>query len=440
MNKNKSIWEDTITLPSFNSLNNDIETDILVVGGGITGILTAYYLKQAGFNVVLVEKNKIGSGATKNTTAVVTSLQDTLYQDRVKKLGYKKARLYLTASMDAILEYKNLSNKYNFDYEEIPTYMYTCTNSEKLVHEQNVLKSLEFDTKITDKVKLPFDIQNAIMYPKQAQINALKLISELSKELTIYEHTEIKKITSKYAYTDKFKIKANRIILAIHFPFIDHLGMYYAKMYQTKSYVIAAKTKTKLDGAYISDVSGGLYFRKYHDYILIGGNDRKTGDKGVSFKNIRQFIKKNYPDANIEYEWVNQDCMTLDDIPYIGPYSNFSKNTFIATGFNLWGMTNAMIAAKNLTNLMLNKETEYTKLFNPNRVVINKQLFTNLGRYMKNLLTISNKRCTHLGSALKWNEEEGVWECPCHGSKYESDGTLISEPATTNMTNKSPSI
>ena len=86
------------------------------------------------------------------------------------------------------------------------------------------------------------------------------------------------------------------------------------------------------------------------------------------------------------------------------------------------------------------KETEYTKLFNPNRVVINKQLFTNLGRYMKNLLTISNKRCTHLGSALKWNEEEGVWECPCHGSKYESDGTLISEPATTNMTNKSTSI
>ena len=198
MNKNKSIWEDTVTLPSFNSLNSDLETDILVVGGGITGILTAYYLKQAGFNVVLVEKNKIGSGATKNTTAVVTSLQDTLYQDRVKKLGYKKARLYLTASMDAILEYKNLSNKYNFDYEEIPAYMYTCTNSEKLIHEQNVLKSLEFDTQILDKVKLPFDIQNAIMYPKQAQINALKLISELSKELKIYENTEIKKIISKY--------------------------------------------------------------------------------------------------------------------------------------------------------------------------------------------------------------------------------------------------
>ncbi len=124
MNKNKSIWIDTVTLPSFNSLNKDIETDILVVGGGIIGILTTYYLKQAGFNVVLVEKNQIGSGATKNTTAVVTLLQDTLYQDRVKKLGYKKARLYLTASMDAILEYKNLSNKYNFDYEEIPIYVY----------------------------------------------------------------------------------------------------------------------------------------------------------------------------------------------------------------------------------------------------------------------------------------------------------------------------
>lgn len=433
MNKNKSIWEDTVNVPSFSKLDKDIETDILVVGGGITGILTAHYLQEAGFKVCLVEKNKIGSGATKNTTAVVTALQDTLYQERVKKLGYRKTKLYLDASLRAIDEYKKLSEKYSFDYEEIPTYMYTCIDSEKLIHEHNVLKSLEFETKIEDRVNLPFDVKNAIKYPKQAQINALKLISELSRDLTIYENTEIKKVSSKYAYTDKYKIKASKIILAVHFPFIDHLGMYYAKMYQTKSYVASIKTKEKLDGAYISDIMGGLYLRQYKDSILIGGNDRKTGDKGVSFSNIRQFIKKNYPDAKIEYEWVNQDCMTLDDIPYIGPYSNFSNNIYIATGFNLWGMTNAMISSQVLTDLMLNKETDYTRLFNPNRVVINKQLFTNLARYMKNLLTISNKRCTHLGSALKWNDEEKVWECPCHGSKYKCDGTALNPPTTANL-------
>lgn len=435
---NKPLWLDTINKQNFASLNKDIETDILIVGGGITGILTAHYLQEVGYKVVVVEKNKIGEGITSKSTAVVTACQDTLYQDRIKKIGLKKTKLYLEATIDAISKYESLSKKYNFDFEKIPTYMYTCTNPEKLEAEHTILQSLNFETKLVSSIKLPFDVKNAIMYPNQAQINVLKLICELSKDLTIYEPTEIKKVTSKYAYTNKYKIKANKIILAIHFPFIDHLGMYYAKMYQNKSYVVAIKTNSKIDGAYISDHIGGLYFRKYQDYLLIGGNDTITGNKSPNYKNIKQFIKRKYNDAQIKYKWVNQDCMTLDNLPYIGSYSNFTKNIYIATGFNLWGMTSAMIASQVLLSLIQNKETEYTKLFNPNRVVINKQLFNNLSRYMKNLLTITPKRCSHLGSSLKWNEEEQIWECPCHGSTFDKNGNVINSPsnASLNMVQK----
>lgn len=415
---NKILWKDTSSKPSFSSLDKDIETDILIVGGGITGILTAHYLQKAGYKVILVEKNKIGESTTLKSTAVVTAQHDTLYQDRIKKIGLKKTKLFLDASLNAISLYENLSKEYNFDFETIPTYMYTCTDPSKLEYEHTILQTLNFETKIVPSINLPFEVKNAIMYPNQAQINVIKLINELSKDLTIYEDTEVKKVTSKYAYTDKYKIKANKIILTIHFPFIDHLGLYFAKMYQTKSYVLAIKTKDSINGSYISDHPGGLYFRKYKDYLLIGGNDTITGNKTPGFKNLKQFVKRKYPNSKIEYSWVNQDCMTLDNLPYIGSYSNFVKNIYIAAGFNLWGMTNAMIASQVFLSLVNNKETEYTKLFNPNRVVINKQLFTNLSRYMKNLLTISPNRCSHLGSSLKWNEEEGIWECPCHGSKF----------------------
>lgn len=424
----KSIWVDTVNIKEFPKLKSDIETDILIVGGGLCGILTAYKFSKKGYNVVVVEKDRIGMGITKNTTGVVTAQHDTLYSDYIKKIGLKKAKLFLKSNLEAVEEYKKLSEVYDFDLEEVDTYMYTNNDSTSLYDEYEALKCLNFDAEFVDGINLHINCKNAVKYPKQAQINALKLIDQLSRELTIYEHSEILKFDKCYAYTKNNKIKYSKVIITTHFPFIDRLGMYYAKMHQVKSYVIAVKTNTILNEAYIGDKSGDIYLRKYKDYILIGGNDRLTGTKGMSYSNLIKYAKENYKDAKVEYKWSNQDCMTIDLIPYIGEYSILSNNMYIATGFNEWGMTSCMTASNVLLDVIEQKVTEYTKLFNPNRNMIKKDLFKNLGRYVKHLVKKSPKRCTHLGSELIWNEEEKTWECPCHGSKFTQSGEVIHNP------------
>lgn len=431
--KGKSVWMDSVTMPSFPPLKQNIETDVVVIGGGLCGILCAYYIKKRGFSVVVVEKDHIGMGITKNTTAVITAQHDTLYKDRIKKDGFEKARQYLHANLVAVEEYRKLSETYDFDFEDKPSYMYTTNQRKELEEELEALHHLGFDAKWKEEIDLPIVITGAIEYPNQAQMNALLLIQCLAKELDIYEETEIKNMDGEYAYTNHHKIKAKKIIFTTHFPFMDRMGMYYVKMYQNRSYVIAIPSTVDLKGTYVDMENGGLYFRKYKDYMLIGGNDRKTGDKGRCFDNLVSFVNEHYKGTIVAYEWANQDCVTLDDMPYIGNYSSFSKNVYVATGFNLWGMTSAMVAAHLLADLMEGKPNPYEKLFNPNRNILKKQLFVNLGRYMKHLLMIKPKRCSHMGSILKWNDEEKTWDCPCHGSRFSKDGELLDNPATKNI-------
>ena len=122
--------------------------------------------------------------------------------------------------------------------------------------------------------------------------------------------------------------------------------------------------------------------------------------------------------------------MTLDGMPYIGQYGRNTPDLFVATGFNKWGMTSSMAAAMILTDLIMEKENPYSQVFDPSRNMIKPQLFVNMGESTMNLITFSKRRCPHLGCALKWNETERSWDCPCHGSRFGEDGGVIDNPAT----------
>ena len=427
--KGKSIWEDTVTLPHFPKLEQDIKVDVVVIGGGLCGILTAYQLTQEGLDVVVVEKNRIASGITKNTTAVITAQHDVLYRDRIQKEGFEKAKLYVEANLKALDAYQKLSESYDFDFEEKPSYIYSTQDEKRIQEEVEALQQLGINAELVHQIDLPFDIQAAVCFPHQAQMNPLLLIQHLIKHLRIFEDTEVIKVSKHKVTTTHHSIFAKQIIITTHYPFINRLGLYYAKLFQNRSYVIAVKTKDNIHGTYIDLETGGLYFRNYQDYLLIGGNDRPTADKGCCFHNLIHFAKKHYPDCSIDYEWGNQDCMTLDDRPYIGTYSTLYQHIYVATGFNLWGMTQSMIAAQLLTDLILERENPYQALYNPHRNMIQKQLFINLGNYAKHVLKWRKKRCPHLGSELVWNEEEQSWDCPCHGSRFDESGDIIDNPA-----------
>ena len=153
----------------------------------------------------------------------------------------------------------------------------------------------------------------------------------------------------------------------------------------------------------------------------------------MNWKEISEFATAHYPDAQARYYWATQDCMTLDEVPYIGAYSKRTENLYVATGFNKWGMTSAMTAAMLLRDMITKKECSYAPVFSSSRTMLRTQLFMNAFEATTNLLTPTTKRCPHLGCALKWNPQERSWDCPCHGSRFTENGELIDNPATDDL-------
>lgn len=428
-----SLWSETVTLPSFESLNKNIKTDVLIIGGGITGILCAHYLHQAGINYVLVEANTSCSGVTKNTTAKITSQHGLIYHSILKKYGMDTAGLYLEANEAALWEYRKLSEETLCDFVEETNYVYSLTNRKKLEQELDTLHKLKFPASFTEALPLPFSTAGAVVFPNQAKFHPLKLLAELAKPLHIYEHTKVQELTGNLAVTNCGKIQAENIIVTTHFPFINKHGSYFLKMYQHRSYVLALTQADKLSGMYVDEADKGLSFRTHQNLLLLGGGGHRTGKQGGNWMELRAFASQHYPNCREVYHWATQDCMTLDDIPYIGQYSKNTPNLYVATGYNKWGMSSAMVAALLLRDLILDKKTPYASVFSPSRSIWHPQLMLNGLEATVNLLTPARKRCPHLGCALKWNKAERTWDCPCHGSRFDESGEVIDNPATDDL-------
>lgn len=426
----KSVWTIASDLPEFNKLNGDKKTNILIIGGGMCGILCAYFLEQAGIDYILAEGSRIASGITKNTTAKITSLHGLIYEKLIRCFGKEKAMMYLSANQNALKEYKKLCKNIDCDFEEKKAYTYSMTDREKIEKEVDAVNSLGFDAKFEKNLELPFKTRGAVCFDGQAQFNPLKFIKEIAKDLNIYENSFIRDITPDAAISYSGKITADKIIVTTHFPFINKHGSYFLKLYQHRSYVSAYADAQKLSGMYVDEDIKGMSFRNYQNLLFIGGGAHRTGKQGGAWNEIHKFAKKYYPNAELKYEWATQDCMSLDSVPYIGHYSKRTPDLYVASGFNKWGMTTSMAAAKILSDMVLGKENDCAEVFLPHRSIVKPQLFVNGFEAVTNLLTPTAKRCPHLGCALKWNEQEHTWDCPCHGSRFKKNGKLIDNPST----------
>lgn len=426
----ESVWESTVKFKKREPMPGDFSTDVLIIGGGITGILCAYKLKQAGVSCRIVEAETLCSGITKNTTAKITSQHGLIYDSIIRRFGTDAAKKYFEAARNSISQYRDLSVKINCDFEEKDAYIYSKTDLKKLLKERTALEKIGCESEFYETLPLPVAIVGAIKIPHQAQFNPLKLLAALSEELDVYEHSRVTEITDDGALTQHGKIKAKKIIVATHFPFANKHGSYFLKQYQHRSYVIAFENAPDLGGMFNDENNAGLSFRNYNGMLLIGGGGGRTGKSAGGWNEILQFAHENFPKAKEKYRFATQDCMTLDGIPYIGKYSKNTPDCLVATGFNTWGMTNAMTAANILTDAVLGRENPLMKIFSPSRSIIRPQLAVNAFESAAGLLTFSKKRCPHLGCALKWNVHEHSWDCPCHGSRFTEDGRLIDNPAT----------
>lgn len=424
------LWTQGVTPPVFPALDGDIKTDVLVIGGGMAGVLCARQLQEAGIDYLLVEGKKIGGGITKGTTAVLTAQHDTLYQDLMKKHGKDKAKLYLHANLKAVETFRALAKSIPCDFEDKPSIMYSLRDRALMQHEAKVVNALGFDAEFITDTPLPLTVAGGVRYPGMAQFHPLKFLYGAAQGLRIYENTFVRALDGTTALTERGRIHANKVIVATHFPFLNRHGMYFVKLYQRRSFVIALEQVQDL-GCTIEDVAkNGMYLRNYHGLLLIGGGEHRTGKQGGGFDAPRAFARHYFPNAKEKYAWANQDCVSLDGMPYIGPYSAGLPNVYVASGFNLWGMTTSMAAAKILTDMVMGRKNRFSAAFAPNRGTLSRQLFFNLGTTLLNFVTPTPKRCSHLGCALKWNPVEHSWDCPCHGSRFDEHGQLIDNPAT----------
>lgn len=425
----ESLWNKKSDRPSFETLKSDIKTDVLIIGGGIAGILCGYMLKNAGIDCAIVEADKICGGVTGNTTAKITFQHSLIYDKMISRFGEEYARMYLESQRKALDKYRELCGRIDCDYKETDAYVYSLDDRKKIEKEVIAYNKIGCNASFTDKLPLPFPVAGAVCVRNQAQFHPLKFIFNIANHLKIYENTRVAELRPGVAVTEHGKILAEKIIVATHFPFLNKHGMYFLKLYQDRSYVIALDNAPDFDGMYIDESGKGLSFRNYKNLLLLGGGSHRTGKKGGNWKELSAFANKYYPEAKEKFRWATQDCMTLDDIPYIGRYSVNTNGLYVATGFNKWGMSSSMVAAMLLSDMIQGKKSDYEKVYSPSRSVWRPQLVINAAESIAGILKPTVPRCPHMYCALKYNPYEHTWDCSCHGSRFTESGKLINNPA-----------
>lgn len=425
-----SIWTRTAEPPQFAPLDGDLKTDVLVIGGGLAGLLCAYWLTRAGVDCALVEADRLCGGVTGNTTAKLTFQHGLIYSRLLREFGPEKARLYLEANRGALGKFRKLCREIDCDFEERDSYVYALSDRRKLDRELEALSRLGFPAEFARTPVLPMPTAGAVRFPKQAQFHPLKFAAAIAKGLRIFEHTKVLELAPGTAVTDRGTVTAEKIVIATHFPMLNKHGGYFLKLYQHRSYVLALENAPAVGGMYVDEGETGLSFRDYGNFLLLGGGGHRTGKRGGGWRELEAFTKQHYPQARIAARWAAQDCMTLDGVPYVGPYSKGTEGLYVVTGFNKWGMTSSMAAALVLADLLQGKKNPCAELFAPSRSVFRPQLVANAWASAVGLLTPTVPRCPHMGCALKYNAQEHSWDCPCHGSRFGEDGRLIDNPAT----------
>jgi glycine/D-amino acid oxidase-like deaminating enzyme/nitrite reductase/ring-hydroxylating ferredoxin subunit len=484
-------WIASTSKTEYPALSNDIKVDVAIVGGGITGITCAYFLKNDGLKVAVLEADRIAQGTTGHTTAKVTSQHGLIYNKIITQMGMELAKQYADANESAISVIKKIAehNHIDCDYVSQPAYVYTQQDEyvQKIADEVEAASSLGIKASYEEKTPFSMPIKAAVRFDNQAQFHPRKYLLALAKGIPgndsyIFEQSravDIEKST-KYIITTAQgkKVTAEKVIIASHYPFYNKPGLYFARIYPERSYVIAVRAKEKYPGGmYINAEDPARSLRQQHsekgELILVGGDHHKTGqgeDTVKHYEALVDFANEIFTLESIPYRWSTQDCMTLDGLPYAGHFTSDTPNMYIATGFGKWGMSNSTVSAMILRDLIIKGESPWQEVYSPSRKTIvssaknfivenlnvaqqliggkldplpdNVEIKPGEGKVIEangqrtgayrdeqGTLHLVNITCTHMGCELNWNSAEKSWDCPCHGSRFTYEGDIIEGPA-----------
>lgn len=493
MTTSESAWQ--IKLPKFPRVTRNASCDVLVIGGGITGLTTAYLLSQAGKRVCLLERDTIGSGDTYCTTAHLTYVTDLRLSELVKNFGKPAAGLVWhggAAAIDTIQEITT-REKIDCDFRRIPGYLHAS-----LEKESDERKSLNADIKLARELgfeasfveSAPVVGRPAARFANVAKFHPLKFLAGIANAAIkqgcqIFEHSEAMEFVEepRAVKVNGKQITCDYIVLATHVPLMGKTGLLNATIFQSKlapysSYVVGAKIAGgDYPEASFWDTTEPYYYlrtdrSKAGAYAIFGGLDHKTGqadDLEERYQKLEEILRSLIPTAKVDRRWSGQVIETNDGLPYIG---ETAERQFAATGFAGNGMTLGTLAALMATDAVLGQKNPWSDLFSVNRKKIRggtwdyitenvdypyymlrdwlkgpeAQQTSQVKRGEGKLLRIEGQQvacsrddkgklhavsavCTHMGCLVHWNNTEQTWDCPCHGSRFETTGEVIAGPA-----------
>ncbi len=478
--KYKSIWQkDAKNKQKVTKLPTDI-VDILIVGGGLTGLTLAYFLKDIGKKVIVVDKDKFINNVSSRSTAKISFLQQDIYQKLEKTFDYETSKKYYESQIYAIKIIKEIiiKNKIDCDLVESDSYLFVSEkeNIDKLDKEKKLLNSFQQECHEVNKLPIDFPVSKGFYVEGNYTFNPVKylngLINIIKNKVDFCNDFLVENITlDNDLYLVKSKnncIRARQVVIACHYPFFLKPVFMPFKNYMKREYVCAAKCN-KNETFNAINLDQDLHsIRFYKDYLIYVSNSHRLINKLDISKNYdkasNDFSK--YFKLDAEYVWLNQDIMTNDHLPIIG---KIKDNLFIATGYNAWGMTNSCLGAKIISDLITNQPNNYQDLVKPNRmsitgfvnsvidsisyvkpyvetVFINENIYIEEENGVKYNVYIDKdgnkhkvkRKCPHLKCNLLFNQKELTWDCPCHGSRFDLDGNLIEGPSCKNINKDSP--
>jgi glycine/D-amino acid oxidase-like deaminating enzyme/nitrite reductase/ring-hydroxylating ferredoxin subunit len=490
-----SLWLATTPQTDYPALDAEITVDVAVLGGGITGIATAYMLKQAGATVAVVEAGRVVESVTGNTTAKITSLHSLIYDHLVSQFGEEKARLYGEAQEAAKERIAALVQELSIDcdFRRAAAYTYTLDEAERgqIEREVEASQKLGLPASYTEETELPFKVRAAVRFDNQAQFHPRKYLLALAERIPgggshVFEGTRATDVEDGDTCVVKAAggtVRAKAVVVSTHFPFNDP-NVYFAAMYPTRSYVLGCRLNGPAPrGMYLSTGTPHRSIRNnpYEggEIVMLGGEHHKTGQGGDTrerYQRLEEWARANFDVASIEFRWSTQDNNTVDRVPYIGRLSSGSERLYVATGFAGWGMTNSHVSAMLLTDMILGRENPWAELFDPSRF----KPVTSARDFLRENLDVAKEFmgdrasvpelddlakipkgygevvewkgervalykddsgnahacsavCTHMGCLVRWNSAERSWDCPCHGSRFRYDGKVVQGPANKDL-------
>lgn len=450
----KSLWlQSAYPNDNFPPLTEDLTCDVCIVGGGLSGIANAYFLAKQGKDVIVLEKDSILAGATGNSTGKLTTQHDFIYANLIKKFGHDNAKLYYDVNKEAVAFGNSFAQDDEIKSANSILYAQSEQGMELLKQEAQAYMELGIPGELGKNSELPIPILSTLTLNDESQIHPVRFGQSLARLAVeagarIYEQSDVLEMNFEQRFLtlkSQHHVQFSALILCTHYPIEALRGIQILKLAVDRSYIVSAIADMPLSGQYISVDSPKRSIRtaKFDDktYFLLSGANHKAGVEGNTaehYERLYDDVKSTFNLSSFVTGWSAQDPETPDLIPYAGQISPALPHIYISTGYRKWGLSNSLASAKIISDQIVGRTNKATALYAPNRTGFGAfflQAMKLAGLVTKEFTTGHLTRrdapiCTHLGCRTRWNNAEETWDCPCHGSRFRKDGSVLEGPAT----------